>query len=58
VEDTTILEVLNLDISIKSNLSIKANSSISGNSNDFIDLEITLVDINTERFFSSKFYIN
>lgn len=53
MQNTTVFEVFNLNVSVKSDFCFESFTSVSGDFNNFVDLEISFTDINVESLFSS-----
>jgi len=57
VENTSVLEVLDLHIGIQTNLNLETLSIVSCHPDLFVHLEITLSQINTEGLLACQTYI-
>lgn len=54
LQDSSVLEVLNLHISIESHLHIERLASVGGDFQGFMDLEVTFSDVDAEAFLATQ----
>ena len=57
LQNTSVLEVLDLNVGVQTHLGLEGLVSVSCYLNDLVHLEVSSSDVNVECFFSSKTYI-